>query len=328
MARIKDNLTVSVIIPTYNRAHFLGETIQSVLNQTYQDFEIIIVDDGSTDKTEELVKSFSDGRLRYIKLGKNTGSSAAPRNAGLKVASGKYIALLDSDDTWLPKKLELEVEVFDTHPSVGLIYADYTYFGSRDGPKKTGFEGVPLVSGYGLKNLFLSGMQYIIATCTVLVRKSCLEKVGLFDESMIQCDLDMWLRIAAHFEIDYINTPLAKYRLHKRDTRLGAERSIWGLIALQTKCIESNKLLLNKVDLKTMRKCLHRKFRGWATWFLGNSTPPETRELCREYIRLYPYDPFAYVFWLLTFLPSLFTRSLISYLRKMKHSLMRKSSDN
>jgi len=324
MAKIANSPVVSVIIPTYNRAHFLGETIQSVLNQTYKDFEIVIVDDGSTDKTEELVKSFSDGRLRYIKLGKNTGSSAAPRNAGLKAASGKYIALLDSDDAWLPNKLKLEVEFLDTHPSVSMVCSNYTYFGSRGRPKKTGFEGVPLASGYGLKELFFHNP---ISASAVLIKKSCFEKVGDFDESLVQCgDVDMWLRIAAHFEIDYINTPLSKYRFHERNMHLKPEGCIRGFRTMRIKWIQ--KIPLNKVELKTLRNRFHRSYPHWIGWFLGNSTPPETRELCREYIRLYPYDPFAYVFWLLTFLPSLFTRSLISYLRKMKHSLMRKSSDN
>jgi len=321
MAKIANSPVVSVIIPTYNRAHFLGETIQSVLNQTYKDFEIVIVDDGSTDKTEELVKSFSDGRLRYIKLGKNTGSSAAPRNAGLKAASGKYIALLDSDDAWLPNKLKLEVEFLDTHPSVSMVCSNYTYFGSRGRPKKTGFEGVPLASGYGLKELFFHNP---ISASAVLIKKSCFEKVGDFDESLVQCgDVDMWLRIAAHFEIDYINTPLAKCRLHKGNRHLETEENARGYIAMRTKCVESNKPLLNKVDLKIMRKHLHRNYRTWVACFLRNNTPPKARDLFREYLRLYPCDPVAYIAWLMTFLPPWFTRSLISYLKKIKRSFTR-----
>jgi len=91
------NPTVSVIIPTYNRAHTIGRAIKSVLNQTYQDFEIIVVDDGSTDNTEEVVKSFRDKRIRYIQHKKNKGAAAA-RNTGIKSAKGKYIAFQDSDD--------------------------------------------------------------------------------------------------------------------------------------------------------------------------------------------------------------------------------------
>lgn len=108
----KNNPKVSVIIPTYNRAHLIGRAIKSVLNQTYKDFEIIIVDDGSTDKTEEVVKDFKDERVRYIRREKNKGGSAA-RNTGIKAARGEYIAFQDSDDEWLPEKLEKQMKAFE-----------------------------------------------------------------------------------------------------------------------------------------------------------------------------------------------------------------------
>jgi len=99
------NPTISVIIPTYNRANFIDVAIKSVLNQSYQDFEIIIVDDGSTDNTEEIVKNFNDFRINYFFHKFNQGISAA-RNTGIKACQGKYIAFLDSDDEWLPEKLD------------------------------------------------------------------------------------------------------------------------------------------------------------------------------------------------------------------------------
>ena len=107
---------VSVIIPTYNRAHLVGRAIRSVLNQTYQDFEIIVVDDGSTDNTEEVVKSFNDPRIRYIRHEKNRGGSAAC-NTGIRAARGEYIAFQDSDDEWLPEKLEKQMQVFENTPT-------------------------------------------------------------------------------------------------------------------------------------------------------------------------------------------------------------------
>ncbi len=122
MTEIKDSPTVSVIIATYNRAHLVGRAIRSVFNQTYQDFELIVVDDGSTDDTEQVIKGFSDDRLRYIQLGERSGGAAFPRNTGLKTARGEYIAILDSDDTWLDKdKLKEQVEFLDAHPDYVLV---------------------------------------------------------------------------------------------------------------------------------------------------------------------------------------------------------------
>ncbi len=117
--------TVSVIIPTYNRAHLLGRAIESVLDQTYQDFEIIVVDDASADETEEVVKSFGDDRINHIRHQKNKGGSAA-RNTGIKAARGEFIAFLDSDDEWVPKKLEKEIDRLQTLSNeVGVVYSGF-----------------------------------------------------------------------------------------------------------------------------------------------------------------------------------------------------------
>ena len=122
MVETKNNPTVSVVMPTYNRAHLLGQAVQSVLNQTYQDFELIVVDDGSADNTEEVVKSFDDRRLKYIRLSENSGGSAVPRNTGFKAARGEYIASLDDDYFWIDKdKLKRQVEFLEAHPGYVLV---------------------------------------------------------------------------------------------------------------------------------------------------------------------------------------------------------------
>ena len=114
--------TISVIIPTYNRAHLIGKAVKSVLSQTYQDFEIIVVDDGSTDNTEEIVKSFTDYKIYYICHKHNRGASAA-RNTGIKASRGEYIAFLDSHDEWLPEKLDKQIKTFNSESSeVGVVY--------------------------------------------------------------------------------------------------------------------------------------------------------------------------------------------------------------
>ncbi|RLF83553.1 glycosyl transferase, partial [Thermococci archaeon] len=104
--------TVSVIIPTYNRANLLKRAIASVLNQTFTDFELIVVDDASPDNTPEVVRSINDGRIRYVRLKKNSGGPVA-RNTGIRKARGRFIALLDDDDEWLPNRLELQIKKFE-----------------------------------------------------------------------------------------------------------------------------------------------------------------------------------------------------------------------
>ena len=119
--------TVSVIIPTYNRAHLIDRSIQSVLNQTYQDFELIVVDDRSTDNTEDIIRQFreKDKRIKYIKHDKNKGGSAA-RNTRIKNSVGKYIVFQDSDDEWFPEKLEKQMKIFETASlEVGVVYTGF-----------------------------------------------------------------------------------------------------------------------------------------------------------------------------------------------------------
>lgn len=116
---------VSVVIPTHNRSSLLRRAIQSVLDQTYQDFEIIVVDDASTDDTEAVVKGFADERIRYVRHSENRGE-AASRNTGIRLAKGEYIAGHDDDDVWLPPKLEKQVKAFEkASPKVGVVSPDY-----------------------------------------------------------------------------------------------------------------------------------------------------------------------------------------------------------
>ena len=117
---------VSVIIPTYNRADLLGEAIDSVLAQSYQDFEMIVADDGSTDETAMVASKYGD-KVRFLAL-PHRGQPAAPRNAGIAAATGEYISFLDSDDLYLPDKLALQVPALDENPKVGMVYSSAHFF--------------------------------------------------------------------------------------------------------------------------------------------------------------------------------------------------------
>jgi glycosyltransferase involved in cell wall biosynthesis len=205
MTVIRKTPTVSVILPTYNRAELIGRAIKSILSQTYQDFEIIVVDDGSTDNTEEVVKSFDDKRIKYIVYKRNKGAAIA-RNVGIKAAMGEYIAFQDSDDEWLPLKLEKQLKVFDVSPAeVGVVYTGFWRIKDK---KKIylPFEWVKQKDGNIHKELIKGNF---VSTQTILVKKECFKKSGLFDENLRGLlDWELFIRISNYYNFKYIEEPL------------------------------------------------------------------------------------------------------------------------
>ena len=209
---MKDALpTVSVVISTYNRAQRLKRAVMSVLDQSFQDFELIIVDNASTDKTEDVVHSLTDSRIRYIKHLRNKGGPAA-RNTGIRSAKGQYIALLDDDDEWFPQKLEKQLQkIQQTTPQVGLVYAGSEVY--DENKRRVTVINYPLFRGRVHDRLLLSTI--IGSVSSVFVKKECFEKVGYFDEELTSCqDWDMWLRIAEQFEFDFVPDILTRINEH------------------------------------------------------------------------------------------------------------------
>lgn len=202
--------TVSVIVPAYNAMTYLPETIANLLEQTYTDFEVVVVNDGSTDNIEEWVTQISDSRVRLVSQ-ENKGLATA-RNTGIKASQGEYLAFLDADDLWESTKLAKQVQVLDSHPEVGLVYSWVTYI-AQEG-KTTG----RTVSYQAEGDVWRELVQKNLIECgsVPMVRLSCLEKVGLFDEQLsylnVGEDWDMWLRIAARYPFKVIKEPLVYYR--------------------------------------------------------------------------------------------------------------------
>ncbi len=200
---------VSVVIPTYNRDALLKRAIESVLNQTFDDFEVIVVDGAGSGSTEELVGSYGDGRLRYVR--QSGRGIANARNLGVKKARGEFIAFLDDDDAWRPRKLELQLELFrELGEKYGLVYTAFTYYylerGKILGAKR------PAAEGYVYPQLLKDN---ITGTSTILVRRECFKRAGLFREDFVTCeDWDMWLRIARECLFGAISEPLVDYSIH------------------------------------------------------------------------------------------------------------------
>jgi glycosyltransferase involved in cell wall biosynthesis len=206
MAKIENKPAVSIIIPTYNRSQLIVRAVKSVLNQTYQDFELIIVDDASTDNTEEVINSFNDKRIRYIRHEKNKGEAAA-RNTGIKTAGCNYIAYQDSDDEWLPEKLAKQMKLLENaSPEVGVIY---TGFWKTENHRRTyiPFSWVRQKNGDIHKELLKGNF---IGSPVALIKKECFDKVGLFDERLRNLvDWEMWLRISKRYHFRCVDEPLA-----------------------------------------------------------------------------------------------------------------------
>jgi glycosyltransferase involved in cell wall biosynthesis len=212
---------VSVLLPTYNRAHYLAEAIQSALDQTYADLEVVVVDDGSTDNSAELVRRFADPRVRLFRL-ENRGISAA-LNTAFRAARGRYIAILNSDDRWLPELLAQEVAVLEANSDAGLVYARCQAMDSSGRPLAR-TTGVPArYPGQMLRSLLYGDH---ICTIAVLIRREHVEQAGLWDESLIANeDWDLWLRLALICRFAFVDTILAHFRAHTgRITSTSSER--------------------------------------------------------------------------------------------------------
>jgi glycosyltransferase involved in cell wall biosynthesis len=201
---------VSVIIPTYNRGKFTVEAVKSILNQTYMNYEIIVIDDGSTDQTRELLTAFGD-KLRYI-YQENKGPSAA-RNTGILHAKGEYIAFCDSDDRFLPKKLEKQMEFIYKNPECKFLYT--WYYNVNEKGEITKLRKPLSCENQEHLQYSLYTRKFTIRTSTVLLHKSCFEKAGLFNEKYwYSQDWDMWIRLAGQTQGYCLEEPLAEYWLH------------------------------------------------------------------------------------------------------------------
>lgn len=204
---------VSIIIPTLNRGELLMQTLKSVFRQSYKNFEIIVIDDCSTDNTALQLQSFFK-KENFVYLRKKIGQNISrSRNFGIKIAEGDLIAFLDSDDLWLPKKLEKQIAHFKKNPGTALVYSDgITFYDDKKHAPHRYILGKPH-SGKIFHKLYHQGN--CIPTSSILAKKEVFEKAGIFDENLtVNEDVDLLLRIAHKYEIDFISEPLIKYRVH------------------------------------------------------------------------------------------------------------------
>jgi glycosyltransferase involved in cell wall biosynthesis len=277
------NPYISVIIPTYNRKILLAKAIDSVLRQTYTDFELIVVDDGSDDGTPDLLKKYPS-KLRALTQ-TNKGVSAA-RNAGINAAKGQLIAFLDSDDLWLENKLMRQVDFFNHNPDILICQTKEIWIrnGSRVNPKKRHKQPNGMIFEQSLE-------LCLISPSAVMLRKTLLDEVGLFDEGLPACeDYDLWLRICWKYPVFLIDEPLIiKYGGHSDQLSKMPQLDKYRIIAL-CKILDGGHL--NFDQYKAAVKMLSKKCRIYANGCLKRKKIKEAQyflSLAEE--RLLPKKP-------------------------------------
>ncbi|MCH7827872.1 MAG: glycosyltransferase [Bacteroidetes bacterium] len=215
----KNTPLISVVIPAFNSGKFIRETIESVLNQSCKDFEIIVVDDESTDNTVSILKDLSnkDKRINYYQIPHN-GRPSVPRNYGVEKSNGEFVAFLDADDIWVKNKLEKQISEFEKHPDYILVYSMSVTFGDVNlfSPY---YEVLPLLHKVCRTKKELINRGNSITCSTVLIKKECFQKVGGFDEDIklkAVEDYDLWIRLSEIGQFGFVPRIHTYYRIHRK----------------------------------------------------------------------------------------------------------------
>jgi GT2 family glycosyltransferase len=306
---------VSVIIPTYNRANLIGETLDSVLAQTYHNFEIIVVDDGSTDNTPAVISTGYKNLVRYIRQ-ENAGQAAA-RNAGIRAANGIYVAFLDDDDLWLPHKLAQQMALFEGNSAVRWVYCDAQVFDGTSGQALHNFSQInPPHTGQTAHYLL---ERNFIASPTPIIRRDIFEKVGYFDESGLlrqREDWDMWLRLAADYSVSYVSEVLARYRVHLGSVTQteSADVMYQSRAAVIERAVAFAPQVYGPVRAQAMAAL--SLFAGRQLILAGQST--SARQMFAQAIRWQPALASAYSHWLLSWLGPVVSKKVAYTLRWLR----------
>jgi len=284
---------VTVFIPTYNYGHFLGEAIQSVLDQTFQDWELIVVDDGSTDNTREVVAAFRDPRIHYV-YQQNQGNPAA-RNNALRLARGEYVACLDADDMWFPEKLEKQVAQLDSlPPTVGLVYSDVYLFNNDDGAIIGRFLGGRRPPRGKVFDALLDTDGWFISDTGSLIRREVFDRVGLYDERLLTHeDWEMWVRIASAYEVEALDEPLARCRRHGNNLGGRVEEMYQCGLAARRKIMESYPL--SRQEHRVLRRSFGEHEYAYGTGLLRLGRRREAWKAFLRSVRLRPTEPETYI---------------------------------
>lgn len=293
-------LKVSVIIPTYNCGAYITYAIDSALRQTYKDFEIIVVDDGSTDNTKELLKPYIESsKIRYI-YQENNGSASA-RNAGILNSQSENIAFLDADDEWLPEKLKKQIEYFDKNPIYDLVYCNAKIINDNGDEK-----GIYIKQKYfSIKTNEMSKMLLLknfIPFSSIIIKRPCIDKIGLFNPTIKGSeDYDFLLRISAKYNIGYLDIIGVKYRISAINKSHDLELRHRETIKILSNFLKNMKL---RVTTFALRKRLARSHYGLGYALFEKNEFKASGQALKRAIALWPFINFKlYILFVCSLLP-------------------------
>jgi glycosyltransferase involved in cell wall biosynthesis len=311
---------ITALIPTYNCERYIRDAVDSVLAQTYPVHEVIVVDDGSTDNTKEALDGYAN-RIRYIRQA-NAGPPAA-RNTGIARATGDLIALLDSDDLWVARKIELQMDYLQQNPGCGLVYTDMKTFddtGVIEESVKVS-RNLSLPSGRIFPQVFA---ETLFQTSAVLIRKSCIDAVGGFDTGLrMGDDYEFFMRIARHYECGYVDEPLVLYRQHPtQGTRTWGkqlQRGVpWEFLVLK-RIVDRYPEVVGELGKAAVQQRLSKPYFALAYACLAEGDHKNARRLLRGALHHWPGN-FGYLrYYLMSFLtPKILARFKTLYEKNRK----------
>lgn len=304
---------VTVIIPAHNDGAFIEQALESVLGQTFQDFDIIVVNDGSTDDTEQRLAKYRD-KITYI-YQECSGPSAA-RNCAVRAARSPLLAFLDADDQWMPTKLEKQVHFAEANPAFGIVTTDVEWFNER-GIINSSLKSIyPISSGFVVEKLIFHNW---VSTSAAMVRRECFGRAGWFDEGrgVYGEDWMMWIQIAAQYPVQFLDEVLTRRRARSDSFgQRNAEAQFQNLFRNLQKLQSSIPQLADRPELfreAAYRICLER---GKQDLRLLNALP--ARSKLKQAVGYYPLRSRPWIFWLATYLPTGFLNFLKQTTRTLK----------
>lgn len=312
---------VSVIIPAYNRANLILETLESIFVQTFTDYEIVIVDDGSTDDTRETLQPLVDaGKIRYI-YQENAGVQIA-RNTGMRHARGELITLLDSDDLFVPEKLAVQVAAFEANPEMMFLHSDYSKFDNEG--HDLGYRDTSFFAGWIYPKM-LNYWSFLIAAPCVMFRRELIDEIGWFNEALkAQEDLDMWRRAARNYAYHHIPQALVRIRAHQ--SSMSSDKTN----AADTYLIYLNQAFEEDPDLGFWfkRRVLNGMYTNVAMNLLGTGGAEQMQVVRHNSVRAIGYWPFklgSYITLIASLIPRQLRNRLFGVWRKLQYGAGKQS---